>query len=61
MHPLRLVSAVLWGFLGLRRGSEHQRDLQSLKPVHLLATGIALAGVLVLCLLMLARWAVAHA
>jgi len=61
MHSLRLVSAVLWGFFGLRRGSEHMHDLQNLKPVQLIVTGVLLAAVLVLCLLMAARWAVAHA
>ncbi|WP_420994225.1 DUF2970 domain-containing protein [Cupriavidus sp. 30B13] len=61
MNPLRLVTTVLWGFLGLRRGEEHMRDLQAVRPVPLILTGVALAAGLVLLLVTLAHWAVTHA
>lgn len=61
MNPLRLVQTVLWGFLGLRKGQEHMRDLQAVRPVPLILTGVALAAGLVLLLVLLAHWAVTHA
>ncbi|CAG2159112.1 MULTISPECIES: DUF2970 domain-containing protein [Cupriavidus] len=61
MNPLRLVRTVLWGFLGLRKGQEHQRDLENMRPVPLILTGVSLAAGLVFCLLMVAKFAVAGA
>lgn len=61
MNPLRLVMTVLWGFFGLRKGQEHMRDLQAVRPVPLILTGVALAAGLVLLLVSLAHWAVTHA
>ncbi|KWR87769.1 DUF2970 domain-containing protein [Cupriavidus sp. IDO] len=61
MNPLRLIRTVLWGFLGLRKGQEHERDLESARPVPLILTGVMLAAGLVLCLVVLANWAVTHA
>ena len=42
--------AVFWGFLGVRRKAEYQKDTQRLKPQHVIAAGLvsALAFVLVL-------------
>ena len=61
MKPLRLVRTVLWGFLGLRKGQEHQRDLETMRPVPLILTGVALAAGLVLGLVLVAKFAVASA
>ncbi|KAF7961449.1 alcohol dehydrogenase [Cupriavidus sp. UYMU48A] len=61
MNPLRLVRTVLWGFLGLRKGREHQRDLENMRPVPLILTGVTLAAGLVFCLLMVAKFVVASA
>ncbi|WP_011297621.1 DUF2970 domain-containing protein [Cupriavidus necator] len=61
MNPLRLVRTVLWGFLGLRKGQDHQRDLENMRPVPLILTGVSLAAGLVFCLLMVAKFAVAGA
>ena len=61
MNPLRLVRTVLWGFLGLRKGQEHQRDLEHMRPVPLILTGVTLAAGLVFCLLMVAKFVVASA
>ena len=61
MNPLRLVRTVLWGFLGLREGQEHQRDLETMRPVPLILTGVTLAAGLVLCLVLVAKFAVVSA
>lgn len=61
MRPWRMVTAVLWGFIGLRKGQEHLRDLETMRPVPLILTGVLLAAGLVLCLVTLAKWAVTSA
>ncbi|QEZ46470.1 DUF2970 domain-containing protein [Cupriavidus oxalaticus] len=61
MNPLRLLRTVLWGFVGLRKGQEHQRDLENLRPVPLILTGVAVAAGLVACLVLAANWAVSNA
>lgn len=61
MNPFRLLRTVLWGFFGLRKGQEHQRDLENLRPVPLILTGVAVAAGLVACLVLAANWAVSTA
>lgn len=55
---LRTVRAVAWAFLGLRKGSEYQKDLESINPLHIIA--VALLGFLLLVLLLIAlvKWVV---
>ncbi|MGO4303993.1 MULTISPECIES: DUF2970 domain-containing protein [unclassified Cupriavidus] len=60
MHPLRLIATVLWGFFGLRKGQAYEQDLQNVRPVPLILTGIGMAAGLVGCLVLLAHWAVSH-
>ena len=61
-RPLSLgqtIKAVAWSFIGLRKGSGYQQDIQKLNPVHVIIAGI-LAGVLfVVGMLLLVRWIVA--
>ncbi len=52
------VRAVLWGFLGVRRKSDYQEDIDKLNPLHLIAVGVVLALVFVGGLMALASWAV---
>ncbi|MFS8975125.1 DUF2970 domain-containing protein [Cupriavidus necator] len=61
MNQLRLLQTVLWGYFGLRKGQEHQRDLENLRPVPLILTGVAVAAGLVVCLVLAAHWAVSSA
>ena len=53
----RTVAAVLWSFLGVRRGSDYQQDIRQLRPVPLLVVGVLLALLFVLGLMALAHWA----
>ena len=53
--PLRAFSAVLWAFLGIRKGSASKGDLASLKPWQVLTAGIILAVVFVSVLITLVR------
>lgn len=52
---LQTLSAVLWSFFGVRRGRDHDRDMASLNPVHVVITGILAGVVFVLTLLMVVR------
>ncbi|CAB3836188.1 DUF2970 domain-containing protein [Achromobacter piechaudii] len=55
---LRTVRSVLWGFFGVRRGRGYDADIAHNKPGPLIATGLLLAAVLVIVLVLVARWAV---
>lgn len=57
---LRTVRAVAWSFVGIRKGSEYRKDLASVNPFHVIAVGLAGAALLVLALVALVNWVVAH-
>jgi hypothetical protein len=42
--------AVFWGFLGVRKHGEYEKDLQRLKPQHVIAAGLVAAVAFVLLL-----------
>ncbi|GAA6141556.1 DUF2970 domain-containing protein [Hydrogenophaga sp. 5NK40-0174] len=50
------LKAVLWGFLGVRKGADYQRDIAELNPLHLIAMGIVMAFVFVVGLIVLVNW-----
>jgi hypothetical protein len=50
------VKAVLWGFLGVRRNADYQEDIAKLNPLHLIAVGLGMALLFVLCLILLVNW-----
>lgn len=52
------LAAVLWAFLGVRRKSDYQQDVERLNPLHLMAVGIAMALLFVLGLIFLVNWVV---
>lgn len=52
---------MLWGFFGVRRGRGYHADIAHNKPGPLIATGLLLAAVLVILLVLVARWAVTAA
>jgi hypothetical protein len=51
MSFLQTMRAVLWSFIGLRKGSEHESDMAQLNPVHVIIAGILAAVVFVVVLL----------
>jgi amino acid transporter len=57
---LRTVQAVLWSFVGLRKGSDYQKDLEKLNPFHIIGVGIGAALLFVLGLIALVNWVVAQ-
>lgn len=52
------IKAVLWGFLGVRRRSDFQDDVQKLNPLHLMAVGVVMALLFVFGLVLLVNWVV---
>ena len=55
---LRSLRLVAWGFLGVRKNSEYQRDLAQVNPFHVILAGIIGVLLLVLLLVGLVNWAV---
>jgi hypothetical protein len=53
--PLRAVSAVLGAFIGIRKSSARDRDLASLKPVHVIVAGVIAAAIFVLTIVTVVR------
>jgi hypothetical protein len=37
---LQTMRAVGWSFFGVRKGAEHDRDMQQLNPVHVVIAGV---------------------
>jgi len=56
----RSIRAVAWSFLGIRKNSEFKEDLAKVSPFHVIGVGIAGVFVLVLGLVALVNWVVAH-
>jgi uncharacterized membrane protein YidH (DUF202 family) len=52
------LRAVLWAFLGVRRKSDYQQDIERLNPLHLMAVGVVVALLFVFGLMFLVNWVV---
>nr|WP_137922027.1 DUF2970 domain-containing protein [Hydrogenophaga sp. 2FB] len=52
------VRAVAWGFLGIRRNADYQKDISKLNPLHLMAVGVGMALLFVLVLILVVNWVV---
>lgn len=52
------VKAVLWGFLGVRRQADYQKDIANLNPVHIIVVGVVMALLFVVGLIGLVNWVV---
>ena len=56
---LRTVKMVLWGFLGIRKSSEWQKDAQKTNLFHIIVVGLGAAVLLIIGLMMFVSWVVA--
>ncbi|MDE2081361.1 MAG: DUF2970 domain-containing protein [Burkholderiales bacterium] len=52
------MRAVAWSFFGVRRGVDHQRDVDRLNPVHVVIAGLVGAAVFIALLILLVHWVV---
>ena len=55
---LRTIQAVLWSFVGLRKNSEYQQDIEKLNPFHIIGVAIGAVLLFVLGLIALVKWVV---
>jgi hypothetical protein len=50
------MKAVAWSFFGIRKGSEYEKDVSQLNPVHVVIAGVLSAALFIVGLLMLVSW-----
>jgi hypothetical protein len=50
---LQVLGAVFWSFLGIRKRAAGERDMVTIKPLHVILAGVLLAAVLVATVLAL--------
>jgi hypothetical protein len=53
---LQTMRAVAWSFFGIRKGSEYEKDVGQLNPVHVVIGGVLGAALFVLGLVTLVSW-----
>ncbi len=56
---LRSVKAVAWSFLGIRKSSEFQEDIDKITPLHVLGVGLVAVFLFVISLIVLVNLVVA--
>ena len=55
---LRTFKAVAWSFFGVRRGTDYEKDVNQLNPVHVIIAGVIAAALFVVGIVMLVQWVV---
>jgi hypothetical protein len=53
------MRAVGWSFFGIRKGSEYEKDVSQLNPVHVVIAGIIGAVMFIAALILLVNWVLA--
>ena len=56
---VQTMKAVAWSFFGVRKGSEYEKDVSQLNPVHVIIAGVLGAVLFVAALLLLVNWVLA--
>jgi hypothetical protein len=52
------LRAVGWSFFGVRKGSDYEKDVARLNPVHVIIAGVIGAILFVVVLVLLVNWVV---
>ena len=52
------MKAVAWSFFGIRKGSDYEKDVNQLNPVHLVIAGVVAAALFVIVLVVLVKWVI---
>jgi amino acid transporter len=55
---LHTIKAVAWSFIGIRKNSEYQNDLEKLNPLHIVLVAIVAVVLLVAGIAALVHWVV---
>jgi hypothetical protein len=50
---LQVLGAVFWSFLGIRKMAAGERDMVTIKPLHVIVAGVLAAAIVVAALLVL--------
>lgn len=58
MNVTRAFKAVAWSFFGVRKRSEHERDVAELKPQQVIVVGLVCAALFVLALVGIVNWVI---
>ena len=53
------MKAVAWSFFGVRKGSDYEKDVSQLNPVHVVIAGVIGAVLFITVLLLLVNWVLA--
>jgi hypothetical protein len=55
------MKAVFWSFFGVRKRKDYEHDATNLNPVHVIIGALIGVAAFIGILVMLVKWAVAHA
>ena len=56
---LQTMRAVAWSFFGVRKSSDHEKDVSQLNPVHVIIAGVVGVVLFIVVLLLLVNWVLA--
>ena len=56
---VQTMKAVAWSFFGVRKGSDYEKDVNQLNPVHVVIAGVIGAALFIIVLLLLVNWVLA--
>ncbi len=55
---VRTFQAVAWSFFGVRKGSEYEKDVAQLNPLHVIIAGVVAAALFVTGLVLVVNWVI---
>ena len=58
MRLLQTIKAVAWSFVGIRKNSEYQQDLDKVNPFHVIVVALVGVALFVGGLVLLVNWVV---
>ena len=56
---LQTMKAVAWSFFGVRKGSDYEKDVSQLNPVHVVIAAVIGVALFIGFLLLLVNWVLA--
>ena len=56
---VRTMKAVAWSFFGVRKGTDYEKDVSQLNPVHVVIAAVIGVALFIAFLLLLVNWVLA--
>jgi len=53
---IRTMKAVAWSFFGVRKGTDYEKDVNQLNPVHVVIAAVIGVVLFIIVLLLLVNW-----